>query len=136
MLARRCVRARYNERPYNSRGWCVAESIFATECLLHLEIPLLPRAKATVLAHDGATPLTEQPPTHRTNREVLEALERATFTGKGDAQRVERIVLAHDIRLRGILARRRARIAARADMSAMEVPISPGSKLSDRAYAS
>ena len=96
----------YNERAYGRRGWCVAEEIFATEAVLYLSMPPLTRAKAVGISHEASTPARPLQPTARTNKDVLERLDAATFTGKGDARNVTTIMLAHDLRLQDMLRRR------------------------------
>lgn len=46
----------YNERPFEERGWCVAEEIFSTECMvsLHGQLPTLRRPKIAQLRADGS----------------------------------------------------------------------------------
>lgn len=99
----------YNDRAYECRGWCVAEEVFATECLLYLRLPgSFARSKAIRISHDGHTPPADLQPTPRTNVEVLERLDRAVFTGKGDARNVTSIIIAHDLRLKSLLQTRKS----------------------------
>uniref|UniRef100_A0A7S2JMI1 Uncharacterized protein n=1 Tax=Haptolina brevifila TaxID=156173 RepID=A0A7S2JMI1_9EUKA len=91
------VSLEFNDRPYDDRGWCVAEEIFATECLLRVELPLMARPKAVSLSEGGEATLLRPRPRHPTD--IEEAIGRATFTGSGDRKTVLQIYLTYQMRL-------------------------------------
>eukprot|EP00322_Chrysochromulina_rotalis_P025119 CAMPEP_0115861102 /NCGR_PEP_ID=MMETSP0287-20121206/17480_1 /TAXON_ID=412157 /ORGANISM="Chrysochromulina rotalis, Strain UIO044" /LENGTH=168 /DNA_ID=CAMNT_0003315467 /DNA_START=161 /DNA_END=668 /DNA_ORIENTATION=- len=76
----------YNDRPYAERGWCIAEQIFASDCLLRLPMPSVDQPKLVRLLDDGkgvrANPLL------RDAKEAMAAMSAATFTRKGDVKTV------------------------------------------------
>lgn len=84
----------YNERPYELRGWCVAEEVFSTECLLKLQLQPLERAKAVDIFETGKCAAVC--PIPRSTEQVLERLDKASFTGSGDKAVVERILIVHE----------------------------------------
>mmetsp|Transcript_77320 Transcript_77320/g.153493 ORF Transcript_77320/g.153493 Transcript_77320/m.153493 type:complete len:216 (-) Transcript_77320:303-950(-) len=94
---------RYNDRPYNQRGWCVAEEFFSTECLLRLEMPKLARAKAIEIFSDSG-PVTLQPAARRVDAGI-QCVRNATFTGKGDLDVVQKIIVSHAKRIERLQAR-------------------------------
>ena len=91
----------YNERPYHERGWCVAEEMFSTECLLRLKLPPLARPKVLSL-RAGGTAVEVRPKVSdlsQRSSEVQAAILRTTFTGKGDREKVLQIHIAYQRRL-------------------------------------
>lgn len=87
----------YNERPYAHRGWCVAEEVFSTECLLRVPLPPMSRPKIVSLGDQGEA--DEIVPKMRRMSDVKQEIGSATFTGKGDHEVVLHIFLTFQYRL-------------------------------------
>jgi hypothetical protein len=81
----------YNDLPYDDRGWCTAEQIFSTECLLCMQnLPKdLERPKVAQLSETNQ--LTTVVPTARSSAEVAQLIRGKTFMGKGDLDTVMKI---------------------------------------------
>jgi hypothetical protein len=84
--------AAYNERPYAERGWCFFESAISTELLSRLNgkakraTERLP-AKVLALQDSGAT----REVTDMTQVAFAEEIQKKTFTGQGDNDRVAKL---------------------------------------------
>ena len=102
----------YNERPFAERGWCVAEEVFSTECMvsLHGQLPKLARPKIAALRADGSS--VEVVPEERSAAEVYALMKSTTFLGKGDRATVMKIYqqlqwrLRYDVKFGGAKAAR------------------------------